>query len=201
MSARRTWWRRWWREVTAFVVAFGLGLGFSLTPWSALVVAGAVGVVAMIVARVQTDVEPDPEPERRISRDGSRGDLQDLAWAMVGRDGRAGERALRRLREIARVRLARHGVDLDDPADDARLRELVGGRGLATLRRRTAPLPSVADLTFTLTVLERLGPRPLARSDDAGEGAPAPGATRLSRTTASRLSTSRLSKAVPWRNR
>jgi hypothetical protein len=161
------WWRRWWREVTAFVVAFLVCLGFSLTPGSAFVLACAVAVVAVIAVRLQTDIEPDPEPERRTSRDGSRGDLQDLAWAMVGRDGHAGERALRRLREIARVRLARHGADLDDPADDERVRALVGGRGLATLRRRTAPLPSVGDLTSTLAALERLGPRPAEPSDDA----------------------------------
>ena len=72
---------------------------------------------------------------------------------------------MRRLRETATVRLARHGVDLADPEQLDAVVALVGRRAAQTLTRRSAPLPSVADLTFTLGVLEALGPRP-ARSDE-----------------------------------
>ena len=74
---------------------------------------------------------------------------------MVGRDGRIGERVLRRLRDVGRRRLARHGLTLDDP-ETARL---LGTRAVRTLTRTQSPLPSVADVKYTLDVLDRLGPR------------------------------------------
>ncbi|GEL96038.1 hypothetical protein [Cellulomonas composti] len=157
-ARERSAWRPTRRDVLWLVVgALGaLGLGFSVG--TAVVIGVGVAATAMILARSDIDEDVAREQEHRRRRDGARGDLQDLSWAMVGRDGQVGERALRRVREIAGVRLARHGADLNDPDDADRVRALVGERARRTLLRRSAPLPSVADLRHTLEALETLGP-------------------------------------------
>lgn len=165
---------RWlgWRAPAALVlVATAMYLfGFPLLP--AAVGGLVVGVVTLLVQRLDAEDEPDWTPPGYDRRRGARGDVQELAWSVAGRDGRAGERVLRRLRDVARVRLARHGLDLDDPADSAAVERLVGGRAHATLTRRSHPLPRVSDLQHTLEVLERLGP---ARHDAApASSTPAP---------------------------
>jgi hypothetical protein len=86
-----------------------------------------------------------------------RGDVQDLAWTMVGRDKRVGEWVLRRLRVVATTRLARHGLRLGAPEDDEAVRALVGQRAFATLTRVSSPLPTLPDVRHTLDVLEVLG--------------------------------------------
>jgi hypothetical protein len=118
----------------------------------------------LLVTRL--DAEPDPGWDRRLydRRHGARGDVQDLAWAMVGRDGRIGERVLRQLREVAGSRLARHGRSLDD----ADIEEVLGARALRTLTRTRSPLPSVADVRHTLDVLDRLGATRDPRTDHPG---------------------------------
>ena len=129
------------------------------------------GVVGLVVAAVvllltRLDVAPDPGWDRRHydRRHGARGDVQELAWAMVGRDGRIGERVLRQLRDVARSRLARHGLTLDD----ADIEQVLGVRAHRTLTRTRSPLPSVADVRHTLDVLDRLGPRRDTPTDDPG---------------------------------
>ena len=74
---------------------------------------------------------------------------------MVGRDGRIGERVLRRLRDVAARRLARHGLTVDD----AEAERLLGTRAIRTLTHTRSPLPSVADVKHTVDMLDRLGPR------------------------------------------
>ena len=155
----RRWWRAVWREVVGFAIGFAAAWVLVGWQWWACVIAGVAVVVGVVVGRRLPDEdEPRWERERRSRRDGARSDLQDLAWAMVGRDGRTGERTQRRVREIAAVRLARHGVDLADPAQAAAARELLGQRAHAAILRRQSPLPTLGDLRHTITVLERIGP-------------------------------------------
>ncbi|UZN03146.1 hypothetical protein [Cellulomonas sp. S1-8] len=135
------------------VVLWAVGMAVS----SAVVVALAAGALIAVLQRVDATVEPRPARRVHEARDGARGEVLDLAWTMVGRDGRAGERALRRLREAGARRVARHGLDLTDPEHGPALTDLLGARALTTLTRRTHPLPTVGDLTHTLDVLERLG--------------------------------------------
>lgn len=147
-----------WRPVVVGVVVlltmWALGMRWS----SAAIVALAAATLVAVVQRVDAHPEPRPAPRYHQSQAGARGEVLDLAWTMVGRDGRAGERALRRLREAGARRVARHGLDLADPEDADALRDLLGARALATLTRRTHPLPTVGDLVHALDVLERLGP-------------------------------------------
>ncbi|CAM5786489.1 hypothetical protein [Cellulomonas persica] len=160
-------WHLVWREGLGLLAGLALGLMAGFTVWSSLVLGIAVAAFVVVATRLETDPDPEWDRERNVRPAGSRGDLQDLAWSMVGRDGRAGERAMRRLRETATVRLARHGVDLADPEQSEAVAALVGRRAAATLARRSAPLPSVADLTHTLGALEALGPRPARPELDA----------------------------------
>jgi hypothetical protein len=150
--------RRSWRiPVVAAAVTGGAWLiGVDLV--HALVIGIAVAVV-VIVART-VDLAPDPGWDREPApdRDGSRGELMALSWTMVGRDGRAGERVLRRVRSVGAGRLARLGLDLTGPGDDVAIRELVGARAWAVLTAGGGRAPSLADVEHTLTRLERLEP-------------------------------------------
>ncbi|WP_029292239.1 hypothetical protein, partial [Cellulomonas sp. HZM] len=138
------------------VVVFSGGMRLGSAALLALTAAG----VAVVVTRIDSEDEPLLTHQRRTRVDGVRGDVQDLAWGAVGRDGRLGERALRRLRETATVRLARHGVDLADPADAERARALVGPSAYATCTSRGHPRPSFNDARRAVEALERLGPTP-----------------------------------------
>ena len=156
---------RWdWRPPLAFLIGAVACLAGGLT----VVSSGLVGLLlaAAVLVLTRLDGAPDPGWERRHydRRHGARGEVQDLAWAMVGRDGRVGERALRQLRDVARSRLARHGRSIDD----ADIEQVLGARAHSTLTRTRSPLPSVADLRHTLDVLDRLGPRRTPTDDDAG---------------------------------
>lgn len=146
-----------WRPLVVGALIGGMAWALGMEGPSAVVVALAAGTLTAVLVRVDAAGEPRPARHVPESRDGSRGEVQDLAWSMAGRDGRAGERALRHLRRAAARRLARHGLDLEDPEDAAAVADLVGARAHATLTRRQHPLPSVPDLVHTVDVLERLG--------------------------------------------
>lgn len=128
-----------------------------LTAASALLIGLALAVGVLVLERVEPDADAWRVHEHEPRRHGSRGEVQDLAWAMVARDGRVGERAHRVLRATAAVRLARHGIRLDEPADDTALRGLLGDRAHRTLTTTSLPLPRLADVRHTVGVLEGLG--------------------------------------------
>ena len=93
---------RWdWRPPLGFVIAAVACLAGGLTVASSALVGLLVAGVVLLVTRL--DGAPDPGWERPHydRRHGARGEVQDLAWAMVGRDGRVGERVLRQLRDVA----------------------------------------------------------------------------------------------------
>lgn len=62
-----------------------------------------------------------------LDTDGTRRDVAHVTWSLVGRDGRVSEAAVRRLRQDARRRLRRLGVDL--PADFPTTSPARTGRG------------------------------------------------------------------------
>jgi len=119
-----------------------------------------IGTAVVVVVARTVDLVPDAGWEREPSpdRDGARGDLATLSWTMVGRDGRAGERILRRVRAVAAGRLARCGLDLTDPADADAIRALLGARAWSVLGPVHGRPPSIADVTHTVERLERLDP-------------------------------------------
>jgi hypothetical protein len=186
MSAGRV--RRSWSvPVVAAAVAAGAWL-IGVDVVHALVIGLCLAVVVIVAQTV--DLAPDPgwEPEPPPARHGSRGELVSLAWTMVGRDGRAGERLLRRVRSVGAGRLARLGLDIGEPADDAAIRELLGARAWGVLVGRGGRAPSLADVEHAVTCLERLEPREAVpatfpASVPSASSTPAPPARRPSRRT------------------
>jgi hypothetical protein len=146
-----------WRIYVAFVV----GVGFALAAGLAYVTVALVGAGAVAGLLVLTRFEPRPDPSfdrpRFDRRHGARGEVQELAWAMVARDGRVSERVLRRVREVATTRLARHGLDLADPADERAVQELVGSKAFRTLTRTGSPHPKMSEVRQAVVALERIG--------------------------------------------
>lgn len=157
------------RPLVAGLVVGGLAAVLGMELLSAASVTLLVAAVVAVLQRVDATAEPGPPRHVAAQHDGARGEVLELAWTMVGRDGRAGERALKRLRAAGARRLARHGVDLADPAQADAARALVGARAHATLTRTQHPLPSVGDLRHALGALEDLGP-----TRDAPSAAPPP---------------------------
>lgn len=194
---------RRWRGVLGGLVGGGLvAYAVGMDAGAAVVVGFGVAAIVVMARRLGADLEPEWGTEHRRRQEGARGDLQDLAWSMAGRDGRAGERAMRRLRDVAAVRLARHGLDLASRDDTPALRALLGDRVLDTLRRRQAPLPSLRAVQQAVDALERLGPRPTSGTLVANPAAvvstaPADGATAPDPTAAPDPTTARGPTATP----
>ncbi|MDM7854921.1 hypothetical protein [Cellulomonas alba] len=146
--------------VGVFVIIAGVLAAFGVSVGSALLVGAVAAGAVLLFQRLDQPADPDFEHLRVDHRDGARGDLQELTWAMVARDGRVGERVLRRIRLVAAGRLARHGLTLGEAADEAVIRALLGDRAYETLTRLRSPLPSIADVRHTVDLLDHLGPNP-----------------------------------------
>lgn len=153
--------------VWASVVGAALGMAlwvFGVSAWFAagagiLVAAGGVAWAGFTGGLMPTFVREPPHP-----RPGTRSDLMQLSWALHGRDGRISDTAVKRLRGFARGRLARAGLDLDDPDDIAGIVAVVGTEAHTTLTDRRRP---------TLAAVERC----LDRLD----GVAVPGTPRIGR--------------------
>jgi len=152
--------RRWWGPLLALVLGTAGSYAFGMDLAASVVLGFGITTVVVLARRAGVEYEPEWGTELRRRQAGARGDLQDLAWSMSNRDGRVGERAMRRLRDVATVRLARHGLDLASADDTVALQALLGPHVLATLRRRSSPLPTVRELQRALRALEALGPYP-----------------------------------------
>jgi hypothetical protein len=155
-----------WRPLVGFAVGFGGSWAFGLEPVSAALVGLLAAAGTLLLTRLDGAPDPGWDRPRYDRRHGARGEVQDLAWAMVARDGRVGERVLRRLKEVAHHRLERHGLTLEEAEP------LLGPRAVRTLTRTRSPLPSLADVRHTLDVLDRLGPRRTEPTDDPGSPQP-----------------------------
>ncbi|MCR1982157.1 hypothetical protein NSA53_07865 [Cellulosimicrobium cellulans] len=98
-----------------------------------------------------------------LRRDGNRRDVSDLAWSVLGRDGRVTPTAARRMRHLTDQLLARHGTGpLDDPTAAPAVAHLLGPRVARTAHdlTTTGRLPTPAELHAWLTALDRLPTTP-----------------------------------------
>ena len=82
--------------------------------------------------------------------------MTQTAWALRARQGEISDGGRKRLRAFATSRLRRHGLDIDDPAHAAAVRELLGEPAAALLIAGSARTP--AEVEHCLDRLEALDP-------------------------------------------
>ncbi|GAA3769374.1 hypothetical protein GCM10022240_22220 [Microbacterium kribbense] len=141
----------WFVGVTApFAVAAG-----------ALVLAGGIAWTAFADTDSPGYHRADPSP-----RPGTRSDLARVSWSLHSRHGQIGESGRKHLYAFARTRLARSGLDLDDPAAAEPIRALLGDRPYLTLTGRSpVSLRMVADCLTALEAIDSTRPGSRARED------------------------------------
>lgn len=137
--------------IVAVVVLILLGqLGFP----AEFVVAWMLVVLVVALASRQIFFDEGalwpPAKPRRASR-GS--EVSRMAWAINTRTGVAGHLVVRRVQNALRRRLAHHGLDLDDPAQHARIDALLGDGVRSALHRREVQR---ADIELVLDAIDRI---------------------------------------------
>jgi hypothetical protein len=95
------------------------------------------------------------------NRHGARRDVDQLSWSMRGSYGRVDSAAVWRVQKLARHRLALHGLDLLNPADQPRVQQLIGRRAYLVVtrgERRPASLRALLQCLDALDALNALDP-------------------------------------------
>jgi hypothetical protein len=118
--------------------------------WGLLIAAGAL----LLGIRFADDPRDDA-PGRELGAEYTGSEVSRLAWAINLHTDTASEAVVRRVRATLRRRLLRHGIDVDDGRQAARVDELIG-TGLWA--RLNGPRTRVADLREALAAAERLAP-------------------------------------------
>lgn len=127
---------------------FGVELPFAVA-W------GIIVVVAFAVARpLMAETIPSWPPKRDPRR--TRGsEVSRLSWAFNARTGLVGRGLVHRVRRLVSARLARRGLDLDDPSQQQELDALLGAGMREALSRdalRVDVLERVLDVAERLSV-------------------------------------------------
>lgn len=164
--------RRAWPAIAAAGAVALAGGVVMLDALSAVAVGLAVAGVGLVLQRLGAADEPWRGELAPPERQGERREAMELTWALAGRDGRVGPRALRQVQGIAAHRLRRHGLSLESADDEAAVRALVGRRALATLRCARHPWPRLSDVEHVAKVLERLGSGTPARNPTTSRSNP-----------------------------
>jgi hypothetical protein len=149
--------------ITILVVALVVAVicwYFGADAWHALLLGGGittVGLIGMLAMTIQ--VGDSPWRNRGSSNQaGSRSDVAELSWSLRGGSGNA---VVWRVRRIARQRLARYQLDLDNKADRPRIEQLIGRRAYLALaggKRRPARLRTLYSCLDALDALAALDP-------------------------------------------
>lgn len=138
-------WRRsalWGFLAGGLMFVIGAPLPHSILVGLAILVAGPVLDAASI------ELHDRPEVPRRLRREGSRHELAKLTRYRGRRSRGPDEEAIRRLRTIARRRLADLGVEVDDPAQVPRARQLLGSFPYGVLLAQPSA-PRISDRHFS----------------------------------------------------
>ena len=107
-------------------------LGFPMTHAIMAIITAAT--VTVLVTELPTIRHPHWPRVPTGSRDGARDQISALSWAFMTRDETISARGLQAVRQVASTRLALHGVDLDDPAQEPAARALLGDASYDLLR-------------------------------------------------------------------
>lgn len=153
-----------WRLWLAVAVAVALARVIAVPLPDALVIGAAVAVAGLVLPALGGGRDMDwPDPVTNPHH-GRRVEVSRMTWLLAGRDGRVSEPGVRRIREVARARLARAGLPLsagfDGPADARGQAErlaaqaALGPRAWSVLAAPSSRLPSVADVAVCVRALE-----------------------------------------------
>jgi len=139
--------------IVLVVAAAGLMI-LGLEPLFALSAGVLAGVFVLLLAlrHVRTRVDDGPRREPASLERGS--EVARLAWGFNMRTGVAGIAITRRARTILVRRLAAAGIDVDDPADAARIDAIMGDgvwQRIDAVRAQRADLERALDTTEHLT--------------------------------------------------
>jgi hypothetical protein len=137
--------------VPALCWAVGVDIVHSLL--IATVTLGAAALLG-IAAQRQAPYWPEAQEGRRT---GNRREITRLSWMMTARRGGTDRQAVVRLRDLAQSRLARHGIDLLDPADRSRAMTALGADVFTILMQDTGSAPTHRALLRCVEALEALG--------------------------------------------
>ncbi len=141
-------------------VATFAGWAFGLEWPSALLI--ALGLVAVFGLRQVPATNPDeswPAPPEAGSDQGVRREVTRLSWSLQGHESRVERPSLNRLRTVADRRLGALGFSLDDPADAAACRDLLGPLGHRVLTADPRSLITFDEFAGALDMVEKLGER------------------------------------------
>ena len=116
--------------VASFCWYFGVDVWHSVLLGSVLTTVGLISMVGTADGDLgSTDWRGGASP----NRDGARGEVAELSWSLRTNYGRVNHKALLRVRQLARHRLAQHQLDLNDPADRRGVELLIGRSAYAVL--------------------------------------------------------------------
>lgn len=137
--------------VVAAVLVVLLGqLGFP----ALFVVAWMIVVLAVVLAFRQDFIEIGALwPPEKPSRPSRSSEVSRMAWAINTRTGVVGHLVVRRVQSLLRRRLAHRGLDLDDPAQHARIDALLGEGVRDALHRREIQR---TDIELVLDAIDRI---------------------------------------------
>lgn len=118
------------------------------------VLAWMILALAVVFACRQEFIEVGPEwPPEAPSRSSHGSEVSRMAWAINTRTGVAGHVVVRRVQAVLRRRLALRGLDLDDPAQHARIDALLGEGVRDALHRREVQR---TDIEMVLDAIDRI---------------------------------------------
>jgi hypothetical protein len=132
---------------------------FGVDVWHALLLGCAITVTAL--ACLAAGSAPDARdlswrPGKRAGKEGSRNDVAGLSSSLRAGWGFVGLTAERRLREIARRRLALEGLDLRNPDDRLAIERRIGRPAYRILIQRQGRRPTLRTLTYCLDMLDAI---------------------------------------------
>lgn len=141
--------------VTATVVG-GVAWFFGVDLLHALLLAMATATLGGLLLLLKIDgTDGWPLHDDTGHDQGARREVARLSWSLSG-ESRVERRSVRRLRELALGRLAEQGLDLDDRADEAECRRLLGDLAYDTVAPDQRNPPHYRDFVHTLSAVERL---------------------------------------------
>ena len=143
--------------VALVVAAVGVVVGLDLVHCLLLAVVAAAIVPLRALTAADDDGWPQHEDDRADA--GARREVNRLSWGLHGFESRVDRRSLAHLRGIATRRLHRLDVDLDDPADADRARDLLGFDAYAAVTADPGAPPRYDSFARAVVAVEQLTER------------------------------------------